>query len=255
VELGQREEAPVGVVDGGVGFERGEAAADGEGVLGLGLGDEPGALAGGVGLEASDLDLALLLDGGLGALDAGGDGAEEKASDLGEEAHVADEGAIDRDAPALGLAADLAEERLAEGVAVVEDRLEVTAAEDRRGGVGDEVLHRVVPVVDGEEGADRVDDAELDPEVDEDGGAAGVVDVDVGEDPEITGEGDRGCLDPREEPGRAEVGAGRAEGLGEAAEAGDQDGVLVLDLDEGRADEEDEEREEEVAGGEGEEEG
>jgi hypothetical protein len=91
---------------------------------------------------------------------------------LGKQADVADEDELDLHAPSISLGRDVVREKLAKLGAVAEDLPELAAAEDRCCRVGHQVLKRVIPIRDREDRPCRILDSELDPQVDDHGGAA-----------------------------------------------------------------------------------
>jgi hypothetical protein len=201
------------------------------GVLGLGLGDEGGDAGAGVGVVGGDGQAAALFDLGAGALEAGVDRREQLAGDAGEDVDVADHEGGDAEAPRGGLGGDVVAEQVGELVVGAEDLVELAVAEDGCGGAGDQVGQGLLPVVDGEADTDGVVDAELEPEVERDGGAAGVVDGDAVEAAAVAAAVDVAQLDPREDAARVEVQAGAVERADVLAEAGDEHGGVLLDLD------------------------
>ncbi len=241
-------ELVVGPQHGGAAAQGLEGAADGVGVLALGLGDEGGDRDARLGLERGDAQAPLFVDVGLLALEPGGDGLEELARDLGQELHVAQEHRLDAQAPARRVGLDVAPQLLAELGAVAEDLVELAAAEDARGRMRDQVVQGAVPVADGEDGLGRVDDAELEPQVDEHRRAAGVVDVNAAEVPKVALQRHA----PRAHPGQGARGqrvqAGAPELARQLAERGDQHRLFVVDLDREEPPERGEQRQGERAG-------
>lgn len=133
---------------------------------------------------------------------------------------------------------------------IVQDLPEFPASQDGRGRVRDEARERPVPVRHREHGARGIDDAKLEPEIDDDGRAAGIVDVDVLEVAEVAAQRHVLVARPRKHLREMHVQPRLAEGLHQLAEVRDENGLLLFDLHRHGAVQEHGERQGEHAGGE-----